>query len=246
MAQARYCAVVLALIAAAAFASPAGATVTAISSGGSDGSRYPIIDGDAADDYISVSCGSDGNVKINAADPVAAPGTTPGPVPIPCAAMTGINVDGGAGNDTIDIQGMSREAGFTDPRLCAPCPNHGYSIVVECDASEGNDSIVSSPIGALIGGCAHSSMEGDDLVAGRDGREFIAAGPGDDRIYAHGGNDYVLGGSGNDQLRGQPGNDKLFGEAGDDYLNGGGGSDRCDGGEGHDTATRSCEILRGI
>ena len=242
----RYLAVMVAIMTIACVA-PAHATVTAISSGGSDGTRYPIITGDAADDYIVVGCGTDGNVKINAMDPVAPPGTTPGPVPIACADMTSIGVSGGDGNDTIDLSAVSREAGFTNPRLCAPCPNNAWAIHLECEDTGGNDIIMSSPIGGLIGGCAGAAgMTGADLVVGGDGQEEVSLGPGDDEFRGRGGNDVAYGGSGDDSLRGQPGDDKLYGEAGADRLNGGGGRDLCDGGPGPDTATRSCEVQRGI
>jgi Ca2+-binding RTX toxin-like protein len=226
-------------------AGSAAATVTAISSGGSDGSRYPIIDSDAAADTITVTCGVDGNVKINGLDPVSHLGT-PGPVPIACASMSGIDVDGGDGDDTIDLSAMSRPAGFTNARLCAPCSNHGYSVLVECDASGGNDMIVSSPIGALIGYCSHRPpMAGDDLILGSDGREAVNAGAGDDTFTGGGGRDLAVGAGGADLLSGGAGADNLTGGAGPDDLRGGPGHDRCDGGPGADTAT-GCEIQHGI
>jgi Ca2+-binding RTX toxin-like protein len=223
----------------------ASATVTAISSGGSDGSRYPIIDSDAAADTIAVTCGVDGNVKINGLDPVSHFGK-PAPVPIPCAAMTAIDVDGGDGDDRIDLSAMSRAAGFTNPGLCAPCSNHGYSVVVECDASGGNDTIVSSSIGALIGFCSgRATMSGDDRVEGTVGRDTAGMGGGSDIFIGGGGRDLVDGGPGADQLLGGAGGDDLSGGAGPDDLRGGPGHDRCDGGAGADTAS-GCEIQHGI
>jgi Ca2+-binding RTX toxin-like protein len=242
----RYLPAIVAFLAVLSVA-PAHATVTAIGTGGSDGTRYPIITGDAADDYIAVGCGSDGNVKINAMDPVAPPGTTPGPAPIACADMTSIGVSGGDGNDTIDLSAVSREAGFTNPLLCAPCPNNSWAIYADCQDNGGDDSIVSSPIGGLIGACSGGAgMAGADVVIGGDGQEQVSLGPGDDDFRGRGGNDRAHGGSGDDSLRGEPGNDRLYGDAGSDSLNGGGGSDFCDGGPGADTATRSCEVQRGI
>jgi Ca2+-binding RTX toxin-like protein len=233
------------LLAACACAGTAGATVTAISSGGSDGSRYPIITGDGADDTITVTCGSDGNVKINGLDPVARFGT-PGPVPIACADMTSVGVTGGDGNDTIDLSAVSRDAGFVNPRLCAPCSNNAWAIYSDCEDNGGNDSIISSPIGGLMGGCGGGTpMTGADVVIGGDGREEVTAGPGDDQINLGGGKDSVSGGSGSDRLRGGAGNDSLSGDAGADALNGGPGHDRCDGGPGADTAD-ACEVIRGI
>ena len=226
-------------------ATPAQATVTAIGTGGSDGTRYPVITGDAADDTITVTCGPDANVKINGLDPVAASGT-PGPAPIPCAETTSVGASGGAGNDTIDFSAVSRANGFTNPRLCAPCSNNSYAIHAECEGSDGNDTIVSSPIGGAIGGCGgHAAMAGDDLVTGNEGRDDVGLGPGNDRMNGAGGNDFAFGGPGADILRGGAGRDKLFGETGNDTLNGGPSHDRCDGGPGADTAS-ACEVLRGI
>jgi Ca2+-binding RTX toxin-like protein len=258
----RYLPALLALGAIAALASPAQATVTAVSSGVTpDGSLYPIVDGDSADDQIYIYCGADGNVKIGLEDPVAAPGSST-PSPIPCAMMTGVDIDGGAGDDRISLEGVSRETGFTNPRLCAPCPGGSFSLVAESDASDGDDIVIASPIGGVIG--LGAGMEGADLIAGRDGIELVALGPGDDVYYSHGGNDFVRGGDGNDRLKGQPGNDRLYGDAGDDLLSGGpgddyltgkGGADRlsggsgfdhCAGGSGADTATASCDDQGGI
>jgi Ca2+-binding RTX toxin-like protein len=224
----------------------ASATVTAISSGGSDGTLYPVIDSDSAADTITVTCGTDANVKINGLDPVVLGGTKPEPLPIACASMTGINVDGGDGDDTIDLSAMTRAAGFINPGLCAPCSNHGYSVVAECDANGGNDTIVSSSIGALIGYCAIGTpMAGDDTIRGADGREAVGAGPGDDLFTGGGGRDRVLGDAGADLLWGNAGADNLDGGAGPDALRGGPNRDICNGGPGPDTA-RGCEVEHGI
>jgi Ca2+-binding RTX toxin-like protein len=262
MVMKRYLPAVLALAAVAAFASPAEATVTAISSGVTpDGSLYPIIDSDSANDSIYIGCGADGNVKINSQDPVTGPGASTRAT-IPCSMMTAIDVDGGAGNDHIFLDGVSREEGFTDPRLCAPCPGGGYSIVAESDASEGDDGITASPIGASIG--SGVGMAGKDRVVGGSGREVVALGPGSDTYYGDRGNDYARGGNGRDFLKGQLGDDRLYGDAGDDslfgdagddyltgngdhdHLDGGSGFDHCAGGSGRDVATASCDDQGGI
>lgn len=253
-------------IAAAAFAlvaaAPAGAAVTATSGPSSTGPSL-FVAGDAADDEIAVTCGTDANVKVNGLDPASAEDPS-APGPLPCAELTSIAVNGGDGADRIDLAQVAVAGGFTSPQLCGPCPGGDYAIVAECEAGAGDDEIVSSPIGAVIGGCFGSrSMPGDDVVTGAEGEDAIAGGPGvdfidslggDDQVFGGPGSDLLVAGSGADLVVGKQGDDVLSGRGGDDIISGGPGRDSMRGGAGRDDCTggpdlataRGCETTRGV
>jgi Ca2+-binding RTX toxin-like protein len=237
----------------------ASAAVTATSQVSSNGTSLTVR-GDGADDTIDVTC-ADGDAKVNGLDPVSDADTQ---VPAPCVDITAIAVDGGPGNDEIRLSGVGREDGFTNQDLCAPCFGGFYSIVVECVDGSGDDSIRSSPIGSLIGGCSGMrSMSGNDTVNTSGGADSIAAGPGSDHIHSGPGDDQAFGGPGDDIVRTGGGTDILAGKQGDDLLAAGGGSDRLAGGPGDDLlrggagddacvggpgggTARDCEYTRGV
>lgn len=254
----------LALIPAVAFLVPAsaGAAVTSTGTLTSEGVSITAL-GDAADDRLAVACGSDGNVDVNGLDP----GSESDPdvsTPVTCADVTTIAVDGGAGDDVINLRGVQPEWGFSNADLCGPCAGGGYAIVAECVAGQGDDTIHASTIGTLIGGCQGvRSMAGDDLVKGSIGDDAIAAGPGEDEIRDYGGDnqlfggpddDFVVAGVGDDLVVGKQGDDVLAAGDGDDRVAGGPGFDAMRGGKGTDSCvggpdgatSRGCESVRGV
>jgi Ca2+-binding RTX toxin-like protein len=201
----------------------AAATVTATSELSSTGVSVTVLSDDAPDEF-TVSCGLDGNVKVDDLDPTT---------PAACSEVTALTVDGGAGDDLIDLTAVTHAAGFT--ALCGPCPRGGYAIVAECLAGAGEDVIRSSWIGTLIGGCAGmESMTGNDIVATYGGDDAVAAGPGSDRIHGGPGDDQLFGGPGTDFIRAGKGDDVLAGKQGDDFMSGAAGDDRLAGGPGFD------------
>jgi Ca2+-binding RTX toxin-like protein len=244
------------LAAALALTLPAVAhsAVTATSEPTSVGVLITVV-GDAADDPIVVSCGSDGRVKVNDLDVVEA---------ADCADVTSISVDGGPGQDFIDLAAVSPTTGFSSRTFCGPCPGGDYSLVAECVSGVGDDTILAGGIGTLIGGCSgRQSMPGDDVVRGSDQDDAIAAGPGSDEIRSRNGADQVFGGPGNDRieagsgddvLAGKQGKDILYARSGDDRLAGGPGRDGLFGGHGFDACVggpdgadaNGCEAIRGV
>lgn len=90
--------------------------------------------------------------------------------------------------------------------------------------------------------------EGDDTLTGTGGADGVLAFAGNDTVRTRAGDDAVCGGKGNDALFGGGADDSLAGGRGNDELNGGPGrNDVCNGGKGRrDTATRSCETVRGV
>jgi len=119
----------------------------------------------------------------------------------PFVGVTKIIADGGAGNDTIDLSGL------TDG-----------SIEVVIQGGEGND--------AITGGAGADMLFGDggaDTILGGPGNDTIEGGLGNDSDLRGGlGDDRILGGEGNDFLSGDGGSDTLLGGSGDDTYDGSG------------------------
>ncbi|HEY9038489.1 MAG TPA: Hint domain-containing protein [Roseovarius sp.] len=155
----------------------------------------------------------------------------------------GMNIDAGAGNDSIDggsgkdtIQG-----GAGNDSIDGNAGDDSLS------GGDGNDSIFADGgADTVLGGAGDDSLDGDggaDFIDGGAGADTIDGGAdndtllgqdGNDVIYGGGGDDAILGGGGRDYLVGQNGNDMLSGGAGDDTLRGCGGDDTLDGGDGDD------------
>lgn len=134
----------------------------------------------------------------------------------PAAAVEGISVQAGQGNDVIAID-LSRSR---------------YPIPTTLYGSGGNDTIVGGAgTDRVYGG------DGNDVINGRLARDILYGDAGDDSIDGDQGNDYLVGGLGNDTLRGGVGIDYHFGEAGNDFIDSIDGSvDHVDGGDGTDRA----------
>lgn len=119
----------------------------------------------------------------------------------PFVGVNRIIVEGGAGNDIIDLSGVDA------------------SVEIEVHGGDGNDII--------YGGKGDDMLYGDggaDEIYGNDGHDTIDGGLGDDiKLYGGKGNDTIMGGAGNDELFGEDGNDTLLGGLGDDILRGGAG-----------------------
>ncbi len=147
------------------------------------GSRY--------DDFLFAANGYDGNDTIT--------GTSWG--------STGIEMDGGNGNDTL-LGGSDSEVLWG-----------GWG-----------DDVVSGGAGQDM---LHGSF-GDDLIEGGDGDDLIFGEADDDTLKGGNGNDYIEGNIGNDSLEGGAGNDRLIGGRGVDIIDGGAGNDILEGGEGDD------------
>ena len=123
----------------------------------------------------------------------------------PFTGVHKIVVNGGQGNDVIDLSGVAAADGVT----------------VEAHGGAGNDTIT--------GG------DGDDKLFGDDGNDTIHGGDGVDVIHGGTGDDHLFGDAGADELRGDAGNDTLDGGGGNDTLGGGAGNDSILGSAGSDT-----------
>jgi Ca2+-binding RTX toxin-like protein len=123
--------------------------------------------------------------------------------------FTGVNADGGGGNDTFTAAG------------------HGHFF----DGQTGDDAATGSGRGdSFRGGPRADELNGgggpDDLLGGGGG-DTLRGGPGGDVIFAEAGNDHLWGGDGRDFLRAGAGDDVIRARDGlRDRMGGGRGSDR--------------------
>jgi len=149
------------------------------------------------------------------------------------AGQTGMDlIDGGQGNDTLDLSQSSTG-------LSATLNMIGGGYVQLRDGAAPAVAAFKS-IENLTGG------KGGDLLTGNDDANKIDGGDGNDVIYGHGGNDIIHGGNGNDILSGgfasraeangrYDGNDEIFGDGGNDLIKVMFGNEKVHGGDGNDT-----------
>ena len=133
--------------------------------------------------------------------------------------FTGVSkivVDGGTGDDVIDLTGLA-----------------GSGIEVEMHGGAGNDTLrgATGTKNRIFGDEGDDTLVGgglDDELDGGEGHDRLTGGGGTDKLFGGGGNDVLLGGLGNDELDGGLGDDELDGGLGDDvYVFGGSwGDDR--------------------
>ncbi len=128
---------------------------------------------------------------------------------VPRQAGQGINVIGGAGNDTI------RGTDFSD-------------VVF---GGAGDDTLYGNGESDRLSGGL-----GNDTIYGGEGRDEIIGASGNDQLFGGGDNDLLSGDDGDDVVHGGPGDDIVLGNAGSDELFGGAGRDRIHPGAGDDVA----------
>ena len=116
-----------------------------------------------------------------------------------------IVVDGGAGDDVIDLSGIDS------------------SITIDMHGGAGNDT--------LSGGAGDDTISGDagnDIISGGGGADTISGGDGNDQIDGGAGNDTLSGDAGNDSLHAGAGTNTLMGGSGNDQLFGDAGTNTYD------------------
>ena len=150
-------------------------------------------------------------------------------------AITKIIADGGAMNDSIEIEAnvpmiTDLKGGAGDDVLIAG----GGAAFIQGGA--GKDTIYGSANGDQIYGDTQdgSGAQGDDIIHGGQGNDQLFGGGGVDYVYGELGDDEIHGGDGADLLFGQDGRDHIFGDAGEDGIFGGVGADQLEGGGGTD------------
>lgn len=121
---------------------------------------------------------------------------------------TSVEIDGGEGNDSINVSKSLDYSGLLAPRTLL-----GGGGNDDIEADDGNN--------VLLGGV------GADTLIGGFGKDSLDGGPGNDLLKGGAGNDTLIGGPGKDTLLGQSGNDRLIANDGEkDFLDGGSGTDK--------------------
>jgi Ca2+-binding RTX toxin-like protein len=168
-----------------------------------------------------------------------------------CNEPERIFVGGDAGNDDIDLTGVSAGAGYTSIFTFQDSPTGAIDVI----GGGGQDTIDGGPFGERINqsndfnepgpDTIHAGGGGDEVWGTRQGDQLFAD-AGQDIIYPQGGADTAHGGPGHDafddvtflkdadHFLGEGGPDQIFGGGGRDKLDGGGGKDYIDGQGGPD------------
>jgi hypothetical protein len=168
-------AIFFALVFFLAIPQPALATVTSSVSWGPTGAVLTVTS-DAAD-QIKIWC-SDGKVWVNGYPPGGY-----GSPEIDCFYFLKIIVNGGPGNNLIDLSGIT----------CADFPDLWH---VEINGGAGDDDMIGSEFGDTMDG-----GDGDDVLFGGAGNDVQYGGDGNDRLYQEPGSaDVVNDEAGNDTL----------------------------------------------
>jgi Ca2+-binding RTX toxin-like protein len=152
-----------------------------------------VLAGGAGPDAISIALSADASqYEILSASPLEVggsvcthPGADPDALTCEAAAIGGFEVNGGAGDDTIEL-GATVEA---------PATLRGGTGNDHLVGGLGNDKLVGGP--------------GDDTLSGRAGDDALYGGLGNDALYGGPGNDKLLGGPGENALVGGAGRNEL-------------------------------------
>ncbi|HVC07085.1 MAG TPA: hypothetical protein VND98_05820 [Solirubrobacterales bacterium] len=125
------------------------------------------------------------NVPLEIGAVCANPDDSPDELTCPAPAVSGFEVNAGAGNDTVTV---AREV----------------SVGVTLRGGPGNDRLVGGAGNdRLIGG------PGNDVLIGGTGNDELIGGPGNDELIGGPGNDVLIGGPGQNTLNGGPGENEL-------------------------------------
>jgi Ca2+-binding RTX toxin-like protein len=206
-----------------------------------------VIQLDGADDTVNL--GMSGSALIMQATGISpqAPCTaSPYGASCPTTGVTGVQVDGAGGNDT--LVAVPALVPFGQAALA------GVSLPVSMTGDAGDDTLIGGGLADDLNG-----GDGNDVLKGGAGNDRLTGGAGDDLLEGDAGADILDGGDGSDTaswapstgpvtvtLDGQP-NDGATGEGdnaaveniigghGDDHLTGDGQSNVISGGDGNDT-----------
>lgn len=171
---------------------------------------------------------------------------------VPTDAGARATVDGGTGDDRIELGPGSAVGGEGDDRITGDAGNQSFEGgpgADDLEGGEGNDVLDGGPgpdrlfggpgidvvawtgetdpvfVDLAIDGPAGTMAQRDIVV----GAESASGGAGNDVLRGTGGINELRGGPGNDRLEGLGANDALYGDAGDDTITGGAGDDFMDG-----------------
>ena len=139
------------------------------------------------------------------------------------------SIDGGAGNDTVQIEARYGDGDYT------VVTTDGVTVVTnissgEADTLTGVEFLEFNDIVFDLMAPPATPTEGPDDLVGTAGNDTIDGLGGDDTIEGGAGDDRLIGGAGDDELFGGDGDDTLRGDLGFDYILPGAGTDLVDGG----------------
>lgn len=137
-----------------------------------------------------------------------------------------VELDGGAGNDTLN-GGSANDLLWGESGNDSIIGGSGDDILIGGDGNDFIDGMNGDD--SLFGDAGHDSLRGGN------GHDMIHAGDGIDSLYGENGNDVLLGDSGNDSISGGNDHDTIDGGDGNDVLSGDNGNDAIRGGLGNDT-----------
>ena len=132
--------------------------------------------------------------------------------------LTGVQVNGLAGADTINTASLSLSATVGGGSGADTITTGGGRDLVR--GGRGGDTINTNGDADTVFGDA-----GPDFITGGSGNDYLIGGAGADTIRGGQGDDVIEGGDDNDSILGGAGNDTLFGQEGNDTLIGKGGAD---------------------
>jgi Ca2+-binding RTX toxin-like protein len=164
-----------------------------------------------------------------------------------------ITVNGGEGDDTVDISALESEhrivfnTGAGDDEVIGDLRTQdvvNYGVTADLDEDDDDDDHNdndddddnATPPTVVVTGLNLIGDANSNLLAGAAGDDVAMGNGGDDMLTTASGSDMLFGGAGNDTLIAGDGNDMTYGEAGNDRIFAGNGNDMVDAGTGNDTA----------
>jgi Ca2+-binding RTX toxin-like protein len=195
------------------------------------------VEGDANPQDIHLRCAS-GDVTINSSTFfLSSAGHN-----LHCNEPERIFVGGDAGDDDIDLTGVSEATGYTSIFSFQETPTEAVDAI----GGAGEDTIEGGPFGERFNASNDFNEPGPDTVHAGPGNDEVWGTRQDDNLFADAGDDVVYPQGGADTAHGGPGHDAFddvtflkdadhfLGEGGPDQIFGGGGADTLDGGGGKD------------
>lgn len=196
------------------------------------------INGGSMVDTITVDASVNGTLSHAYSVPLILSGSDGHDVLNARASAYAVELNGGAGNDSLTggAGSDSINGGSGNDTITCGAGDDKVTAASGADLISGSDGL-----DTLFGGTGNDTIDGglgSDIVNGQDNDDSLLGGAGHDRLTGDTGNDTLRGDLGADTLSGSDGNDRLFGADDDDVLQGGNGLDSLDGGSGAD-------VLRG-
>jgi Ca2+-binding RTX toxin-like protein len=162
-------------------------------------------------------------------------------------AFSTITIDGGDGNDSVDISGLTSDhrivflGGSGHNQVIGNLRPQDVVDTATTSTPPGDDPPGDTPaidpppvMPPYVGAEVLSGTPADDVLVGGAGDDVVSGAGGDDVMLGNDGADTLKGGDGDDLIKGGFGDDVAFGNAGNDDVFGGAGRDMLFGDQGND------------